>query len=79
MDLTDCLLGDVRPYFRGFMSWFNLDERLEKPSNIPSEIHHGRPNRKEMTRAELQERIDKSAHKYAESHNATLNAEIEDL
>lgn len=27
--------------FVGFIGWFNLDERLEKPSNTPSVIHHG--------------------------------------
>jgi len=49
--------------FVGFISWFNLDEQLEKPSNTPSVIHHGRRNRKEMTRADLEKRIDESARK----------------
>jgi hypothetical protein len=49
--------------FVGFISWFNLDEQLEKPSNTPSVIHHGRRNRKEMTRADLEKRIDELARK----------------
>ena len=49
--------------FVGFISWFNLDQQLERPSNTPSVIHHGRRNRKEMTRSDLEKRIDELARK----------------
>jgi hypothetical protein len=65
--------------FVGFISWFNLDERLEKPSNTPGVLHHGRRDRKEMTRAELQKRIDEMARQYAESRDAKVKAEIDEL
>jgi hypothetical protein len=65
--------------FVGFISWFNPDERLEKPSNTPSVIYHGRRNRKEMTRAELQKRIDELTRKYTENHDAKVKGKIDEL
>ena len=41
MDRTDCLLVAFAITFVAFISWVNLDERPEKPSNTPNMIHHG--------------------------------------
>ena len=65
--------------FVAFIGWFNLDKRLEKPFSRSSAIRYGRQYRKEMTLAELEERVDELTRNYVESRDPKIKAEIDEL
>jgi hypothetical protein len=65
--------------FVAFISWFNLDKRLEKPLSRSSAVHHGRRYRKEITLVDLEERVDELTPNYVESPAPKIKAEIDEL